>query len=216
MLILASTAVSAPWTTLFLDVNTFARDTPWLHAPMADYADYGIVLFAGLLLAGWWIARRRGTTAAMVTALWAPIGMLLAVAVNQPIVAAVDEARPYTTLHHILVLAHQSTDPSFPSDHATMAGAVTVGLLLVSWRLGLLAAFAAVVMAFARVYIGAHYPHDVLAGLALGALIAAIGYYLARRPLTTVVQRLEDTRLRPLLTGSGRRDAADPAPATTG
>ena len=41
-----------PWTTLFLDVNTFARHTPWLHLVMTGYAAYGVVLFAGLLLAG--------------------------------------------------------------------------------------------------------------------------------------------------------------------
>ena len=191
-----------PWTTLFLDVNTFARHTPWLHLVMTGYAAYGVVLFAGLLLAGWWIARRSGTATAMAAALWAPLGMLLAVGVNQPIVADVGEARPYSTLPHILVLATRSTDPSFPSDHATMAGAVTVGLFLVSRRLGALTAIAAILMAFARVYIGAHYPQDVLAGLALGALVTLVGYLLVRRALAVLVQRLQDTRLRPLFTAA--------------
>jgi undecaprenyl-diphosphatase len=213
LLILAAAVPGLPWTTLFLDVNTFARRTPWLHLVMTAYAADGVVLFAGLLLAGWWVARRRGTTAAMVAALWAPIGMLLAVAVNQPIVAYVDEARPYTALPHILVLAIRSTDPSFPSDHATMAGAVATGLLLVSWRLGALTAIAAVLMDFARVYIGAHYPQDVVAGLALGALVTGIGYLLARRPLTAVVGRLEQTSLRPLVTARVR---AHRAPVTPG
>jgi membrane-associated phospholipid phosphatase len=204
-----------PWTTLFLDVNSLARHTPWLRPVMTGYAAYGVVLFAGLLLAGWWTARRRNTTTAMVAALWAPLGMLLAVAVNQPIVAGVDEARPYSTLPHILVLATRSTDPSFPSDHATMAGAVTVGLFLVSRRLGALTAVAAVLMAFARVYIGAHYPQDVVAGLALGALVTGIGYLIARRPLTALVRRLEQTPLRPLVT-AGVHDDANPAPVHPG
>jgi hypothetical protein len=39
-------------------INEFARDTPWLHPLMIGYADHGIVAFAALLLAGWWIARR--------------------------------------------------------------------------------------------------------------------------------------------------------------
>ncbi|MFI2651630.1 phosphatase PAP2 family protein [Micromonospora fulviviridis] len=82
---------------------------------------------------------------------------MLAAAVNQPIVSLVHEPRPYPTLAGILVLADRSSDPSFPSDHATMAGAVAAGLLLVSWRLGLLATAAAAVMGFARIYIGAHY-----------------------------------------------------------
>jgi membrane-associated phospholipid phosphatase len=193
-------AAPALWTGWFLDVNHLAQHTPWLHTPVKAYADYGVVLFAVLLLAGWWTARRRGSITAMTAALWAPAATLLAVAVNQPIAAAVGEARPYTTLPHILVLATPSADPSFPSDHATMAGAVAAGLLLVSWRLGLAAGAAAALMAFARVYIGAHYPQDVLAGLALGALVTLTSYLVVRRRLAVLVQRLQDTRLRPLLT----------------
>jgi undecaprenyl-diphosphatase len=206
-------AAPTSWTGWFLDVNQLAQHTPWLHTPIKAYADYGIVLFAVLLLAGWWTARRRGSITAMTAALWAPAAMLLAVAVNQPIVAAVGEARPYTTLPHLLVLATPSADPSFPSDHATMASAVAAGLLLVSWRLGLTAVAAAALMAFARVYIGAHYPQDVLAGLALGALVTLISYLAVRRVLALLVQRLQNTRLRPLLIAprSGRVLPADAA-----
>ena len=67
-----------------------------------------------------------------------------------------------------------------------MAGAVAAGLLLVSRRLGLVAAVAALLMAFSRVYIAAHYPWDVLAGLALGAAVAPLGWLLLRRPLTAL------------------------------
>jgi undecaprenyl-diphosphatase len=187
---------------LFAAVNGFARATPWLHGLMLGYADYGVLLFAALLAAGWWIARERG--AGMAAALWAPLATLLAVAVNQPIVAAVGEARPYTVLPHLLVLASPSADPSFPSDHATMAGAVAAGLLLVDRRLGLLTVVAALFMGFARVYIAAHYPQDVLAGFAVGAVTVLVGYALVRRPLTALVLRLEHTRWRPLLTASTR------------
>jgi membrane-associated phospholipid phosphatase len=203
---------SGPWSTgAFLRVNDFARQTGWLHAPMLAYAKYGVVLFGLLLLAGWWRARRHSVT--MTAAIWAPIATLLAVAINQPIVAAVHEARPYTALPNILVLVDRGTDPSFPSDHATMAGAVAAGLLLVSWRLGLLAVAAGAVMAFARVYVGAHYPQDVLAGLALGALVSLVGYAVVRVPLTAVLNRLAGTRLRPLLDAAPLQAGRD-VPAT--
>lgn len=193
-------------TRLFLEINDLARATPWLHAPMVGYAKYGVVLFAVLLLAGWWIARRTGE--GMPAAVWAPVGMLLAVAGNQLIVSAVHEPRPYTTLSGILVLADRSADPSFPSDHATMAGAVAAGLLLVSWRLGLLAVAAAAVMGFARIYIGAHYPADVLAGFGVGAAVTLLGYLIARRPITAGLAVLDHTRLQPLLRAPGGTAAA--------
>lgn len=181
-------------------VNRFARATPWLHTVVYDYASYGIVLFAGLLAAGWWIARTRADARMMASVLAAGIATLLAVAINQPIVSAVHEARPYTTHPTILVLAARSSDFSFPSDHAVMAGAVAAGLWLASRRLGVIATVAALAMAFARVYIAAHYPQDVLAGLALGAIIALLVHWASRPILTRALAAAGATRLRPLIT----------------
>ncbi|MEU6587000.1 phosphatase PAP2 family protein [Nocardia sp. NPDC046763] len=195
-------------TRIFYDINDFARDTPWLHPIVSGYANYGVVLFGVLLLAGWWIARRDGDPARMVAAVWAPLGMLIALVINQPIAAAVDETRPCNALHDIVVL-HCNTDAGFPSDHAVMAGAVAAGLWLVHRRLAVLGAVAALVMAFARVYIAAHYLQDVLAGLALGAAVSLVGFYLARPLMARLLALLARTPLRILLTDT----AAEPAAA---
>lgn len=131
-------------------INGFARDAPWLHPVMTGYADDGIVVFAGLLLAGWWIARRSGDPDVMAAATWAPVGVLAAVVINQPIVAALHVARPYVELPDILVLAHRGTDGSFPSDYAVLVGALAAGLWWVDHRLGIVAMIAAAAMAFTR------------------------------------------------------------------
>ena len=186
----------------FLHVNAFARDTPWLHEPARLWAQYGVVVFAALLLWSWWSARARRDVRAVAAALWAPIGTLLAVGLNQLVGGSVDEARPYAVLPHVLVLVSRTSDFSFPSDHAVMAGAVATGLWWVDRRLGLVAGLAALAMAFARVYVGAHYPLDVVAGLALGALVTSLGLLAARPLVVRLVLALERTRLRPLLSTS--------------
>lgn len=190
----------------FRHVNAFARATAWLHVPLRAYAQYGVVLFALLLLWGLWTARGTGDMGKVAAAIWAPVGTLLAVALNQPIVNGVHEARPYTTLPHVLVLVSRSSDYAFPSDHAVMAGAVTAGMFLVSRRLGLLTLLAALLMAFARVYVGAHYPGDVLAGLLFGAVVALAGFLLVRWFLIPLVTALSRTRLRPLVTATPASD----------
>lgn len=62
---------------------------------------------------------------------------------------------------------------AFPSDHAVMFSALAVGMWFVSRRMGLaLLFFAVFIVSLPRVYYGMHYPTDVLAGVAMGALFA--------------------------------------------
>jgi undecaprenyl-diphosphatase len=56
---------------LFGQVNGFARATPWLHPLVVGYAGCGMVVFAGLLLAGWWSARRADDARRMAAVLCA-------------------------------------------------------------------------------------------------------------------------------------------------
>lgn len=186
----------------FLDVNRFAVHTGWLHSPMYDYANYGVALFALLLVIGWWLARRQGGARAVAAALWAAGGTIAAVIAAQPVNHAVAEARPWESLPHALILAGHSTDFSFPSDHATMAGAVTAGIFLYHRRLAIVSLLAGLLICFARVYIGAHYPQDVAAGFALGAAVALIGWVIVRIPLTALVTWLCRTPVRPLLSAT--------------
>ncbi|GAB3883833.1 phosphatase PAP2 family protein [Terrabacter terrigena] len=181
--------------TLFSQVNDLARHTPWLHGITAGYAKYGVVLFGALVLVAVWQSR-HAPHAKLAAALWAGVATLVAVGINQPIVSLVAEPRPYQAHPGILVLVTRSTDWSFPSDHSVMAGACAVGLLVASRRLGAVAAGAALLMAAARVYVGAHYPLDVVAGLAVGSAVAGVGWLVLRAPLVLAVSRVR--RLAPV------------------
>jgi len=191
---------------LFLAVNSFARRTPWLHDVAVAYANYGVVLFALALACGALIARGRSART-MAAALWAPLGALLALAVNQPIGNAIAEHRPYVAHPGALLLVARTADFSFPSDHAVVAGAVTAGVLVSDRRLGWATAVAALLMAADRVYVGAHYPGDVVAGLILGACVAWLSWLTVSRPLTWLVGWLRSTRLRRLMLSARRRSA---------
>jgi membrane-associated phospholipid phosphatase len=82
---------------------------------------------------------------------------------------------------------------AFPSDHAAMYFALSAGLCCVSRRLGLLATlYVASTICFPRVYLGYHYPTDILVGMVIGSL-CAYGFNLtaARRWLAAPVLRWE-------------------------
>jgi membrane-associated phospholipid phosphatase len=188
-------------TDLFRTINDLQTSTQWLHGPGLFYAKTGgPAVLALLLVVGVIVARSRRSTEAVARAGWAGLSTLVAVGLNQPIIHAVDRTRPYLALPHVHVLGHPSADGSFPSDHGTLAGAAIAGLFLVDRRLGLAATAAGLALAVGRVYVGAHYPADVLAGLVLGAAVTLLGWLLLRRPLIAVVAWLQRSRLRPLVT----------------
>lgn len=188
----------------YLDVNHFARQTSWAHAFMAGYALYaGVAFLAFLVLVAWWLARSdRDGPRAVAAVLWVALGTLVAIGIAQPVNHLVAEARPYATLRGVEVLVPRAHDFSFPSDHATVAGAVIAGLWLAGRRVRVVAVVATVAglfLAFARVYAGAHYPGDVVGGLVLGALVVLVLYPLAMVILRWFTGSLEGTGLRLLV-----------------
>jgi len=71
---------------------------------------------------------------------------------------------------------------SFPSDHATLFFALAAGLFFVSRGLGIAAAaYVTLVIALPRIYVGWHYPSDILAGALIGATFASLAQHAAVR-----------------------------------
>lgn len=195
-------------TSLYRWINRLADRTGWAHDLFTANAGYGIALFAVLLLVCYVDGRQRDDLTAVAASVWAGAAALVALGVGQLIGGAVGRARPYETMTNVHLLVDKTTDFSFPSDHATAAGAVAVGLLFANRRWGTVASVLAVLMAFTRVYVGAHYPGDVVAGLALGGIVAAAGWFTVVPVLRRLAGWLTRTPLRPLVTNAARHAVA--------
>jgi len=111
------------------------------------------------------------------------------------------EPRPCRALPHAYLVeaCPPPDDYAFPSNHTTVAFAFTVALALTYRWLGGIALLAAVTMGASRVYVGAHYPHDVAVGAVVGSLVALILVLAARWLCGPLVTRLRQGVLRPLL-----------------
>ena len=108
---------------------------------------------------------------------------------------AFERPRPFETLAYADPLLRATLGTSMPSGHATtsFAGAVVLTVLLRRGAPGLFLLAAAI--AFSRIYVGVHYPLDVLAGAALGATVGAlVGLIVVRIPRrpSEVLRRSEE------------------------
>ncbi|WP_425424527.1 phosphatase PAP2 family protein [Streptomyces katrae] len=101
-------------------------------------------------------------------------------------------------------------DWSFPSNHSAIAGAAAVALALAVPRLAVLTLPMAVLMAFSRVFVGVHYPHDVGMGLLLGASLGALAVALLTGPMTRVIAAVQGSGIRAAVWFTGPGPARHP------
>lgn len=156
--------------TLLIFINGFAGHWAWLDKSMTLVSKYGPLLFGAYLIGLWFSGnstndieqnRRR--------ALYAFFAALLALGINQVISGVWFRERPYVhnPVHRLLPV---SPDPSFPSDHSTGAFSIASSVACGQSISGALLTVLAMLVAVSRVYVGLHYPSDVLGGMVIGLL----------------------------------------------
>ncbi|MEU6918256.1 phosphatase PAP2 family protein [Streptomyces olindensis] len=174
-------------TALYRDITDLAHDSPvWVRHGAELWTEAGLLVFVGLFAVAWWRARRDSAHAFAIAAL-APLATAVAYVCSELLKSVVAEERPCRAVAGAaasLAACPAHGDWSFPSNHATIAGAAAVALALVRRALLWLTAPLALLMAFSRVFVGVHYPHDVVAGLALGTVVALVAVRLGTGPMT--------------------------------
>lgn len=113
-------------------------------------------------------------------------GMVSAVALlgsllfnNMLIKNIVQRPRPYVTLEDLRIIIPRPSEYSFPSGHSSSSFAAAVSFYrLLPKKLGIPAIVLAGLIAFSRLYVGVHYPTDVLAGALMGIALSYFAQYL--------------------------------------
>lgn len=112
--------------------------------------------------------------------IWRKRGLLVllslavnAVACNVILKPLVNRTRPYV-LYDYDILIPPVGDPSFPSGHTSASFAAATAIYAIDKRWGIAAYIFAAVMGFSRLYLGVHFPSDVIVGALLGTLAAKL------------------------------------------
>jgi undecaprenyl-diphosphatase len=111
--------------------------------------------------------------------------------------AAVDRPRPFEVLPEADPLMGGTVGNAFPSGHAATSAAGAVALALLVRRFVPALALLAAAISFSRIYVGVHYPLDVVAGAALGAVVALALSVLVRALRTPAEARRRSARVPP-------------------
>jgi undecaprenyl-diphosphatase len=155
-------------------LNGLAGRSVLLDRAMTLAATDLIVLVGLVLLALWFwpAAGGRATNQRLVAA--AMVGVLSALAVGSVIGALHPEARPFVTDGSTRLLLHHAADNGLPSDHALVSFAIAGTLLWWRRTLGWLIVVAGVAIGTARIYVGVHWPGDILVGALVGLLAGSL------------------------------------------
>jgi undecaprenyl-diphosphatase len=138
----------------------------------------------------WVVELRRDRGRALTIAVYAGLAVGAALALSLTIGHLFPEDRPWIADPSTHQLIAHSADASFPSDHTSVAFAAAV-VALIAWpRWGWVAIVMAVGVALARVFVGVHYPGDVLAGAALGAACAIGAWFVVTQARDLIETRV--------------------------
>ena len=171
-------------TTVFLWLNSF-HHTFWdIFMLMASGRLTWVGLYAALLLAIWRAYDWRTLT---VITLAAVVAVALADQITATVLRPyVERLRPANPDNPISVLVHvvdgyRGGRYGFPSCHAANTFAVCTLLSLVFRRLRFTVAMIvwALLNCYSRIYLGVHYPGDILAGTVIGCLCGAAMYFIS-------------------------------------
>jgi undecaprenyl-diphosphatase len=168
-------------------LNQFAQVNPAFDRLVLDIAD-SAVLKGGVFMAYfWWLWAKsdKDTISRQNTIVVSFAGALLAVAISR----ILQRLLPFhdRIVHSAGFVLPTGVDPkalsdwsSFPSDHAALFFALSTAIWFQSRRLGFLAGlWTTFVICLPRIYLGFHYPSDIIAGAVLGVAIMAGTHFWA-------------------------------------
>jgi undecaprenyl-diphosphatase len=144
--------------------------TPLMSALSIFLARYLIFIFVPIAIY-LLMSKRPADRHAVNEAAWA---VVIALAATAFMARAIKRPRPFMTVFDPLLPIHGLIPPplntSFPSGHTATAFAIAAAIYFANRKLGIVAIVIALLIALGRIAVGAHYPSDVIGGIAVGLL----------------------------------------------
>lgn len=168
----------------------------WIQENLRGFMDGFWVLITSLADKGWfWILIalvllifKKTRTAGIMVLVSLIINHILT---NEILKDLFGRPRPYTVSGELTTLIKQLSSYSFPSGHtSTSFAAAFVMLRMLPKKFGIPALVLATMVGFSRLYVGVHYPTDVLGGIVVGFMCSVWAHYLVQ----VIKKKIEEKR----------------------
>lgn len=164
---------------IFKFINNFATKNPiWdkIGFFLAAYLPYALVA-AAAAFAIYWIIKNKSWRV-----FWQ---MLLAFVLSRLIITEIirflwHRPRPFIS-HSVNLLLNHDLSGSFPSGHMTLLFPLAAIVYFYNKKIGWLLFVLSFMVGIARVFVGVHYPADILVGMAIGILSAGLIYHFSKK-----------------------------------
>jgi undecaprenyl-diphosphatase len=161
---------------LFRMVNNLGKDMIFLNPAMKFIAEYLVIMLVMGIVFYWFSGPKNNR----IMVICGSFTFLLAEIVGKLAGKLYSNNQPFAELENVNKLMGHEIDNSFPSDHTILFFAFCISFYLFNRKTGLLWVIAAFLVGFSRIWVGVHYPADVIAGAVI-SIIAALFVYRAVR-----------------------------------
>lgn len=149
------------------DLAYFAKILDWIGIFLAEYSLYVVgVVFLILLI---WKKNRLMVVSSVISV------VLSRLVIAEIIKNFLHQPRPYIVLETASKLIVENKDfQSFPSGHAAIFFAIATAVYFFNKKLGIVFFITAILVGIARIFVGVHWPSDILAGAVIGIISGII------------------------------------------
>lgn len=103
--------------------------------------------------------------------------LLITTLISKLIKTSVNRIRPFIKINNLKIKKIGIDEYSFPSGHTTAAFSIATTISFIFPSLMVLSFILASLVGISRIYLGVHYPTDVLGGVFLGTIVSTIVFY---------------------------------------
>lgn len=174
---------------LFRMINDLGKEFPFINFPMVIIAEY-TVFFLAIFVILFWFTKNKENKKMLICG---GITFILAETMGKIAGLLHFNKQPFAVLSNTNQLIEKAINNSFPSDHTILFFSFCMSFWLFKKGKWIVWVFLAILVGVSRIWVGVHYPLDVLIGAFIGIISAVIIYFTVPTLtiLTTAITKYE-------------------------